>query len=81
MISNLKKFAIGFINMGASIVFVKGNSQGRQSLAKIINIKTITTSVRMNLRLDLDVKNTFNSPINIVATMHVMMMDDVEKYI
>ena len=72
---------MGFIKRGTSIDFVKGNSQGRQSLTKIININTITTSVRMNLRLALDVKNTFNSPINIVVTMHVMMMDDVENNI
>ena len=81
MISNLKKIAIGFINMGANIVFVKGNSQGKQSLAKIININTITTSVRMNLRLALDVKNRFNNPINIVAIRQVIRMDEVEKYI
>ena len=67
--------------MGALIVFVNGNSQGRQSLAKIININTITMSVRMNLRLDLDVKNRFNNPINIDAIRQVIRMDDVEKYI
>ena len=81
MISNRNPLDMGFIKRGTSIDFVKGNSQGRQSLAKIININTITTSVRMNLRLDLDVKNRFNNPINIVAIRQVIRMEDVEKYI